>query len=140
MKILLAVDGSEHTKRMLSYVAAHEELLGPAHEYILCTVVAPIPPNAKRFLDHGVLDSYYEEQWDRVLRPLQRFVGQQGWRVQTRHPVGYPPETIASLAEQEKVDLIVMGTHGHTSLGNVILGSVATGVIDRSPCPVLLVR
>jgi nucleotide-binding universal stress UspA family protein len=140
MKILLAVDGSEYTKRMLSYVAAHEELLGPAHEYILCTVVTPIPPHARRFLDHGVVESYYQERRDSVLGPLQRFIGQYGWRVQTRHPVGHAPEMIASLAEQEKIDLIVMGTHGHTSLGNVILGSVATGVIARSPRPVLLVR
>jgi hypothetical protein len=42
MKLPLAVDGSEYTKRMLSYVAAREELLGPAHEYVLCTVVTPI--------------------------------------------------------------------------------------------------
>jgi nucleotide-binding universal stress UspA family protein len=139
MKILLAVDGSEYTKRMLDYVAAHEELLGPAHDYMLCTVVAPIPPHARRFLDRGVIESYYQEQWEEVLLPLQRSIAQHGWRVQTRHPVGSPPEMIAALAEQEKVDLIVMGTHGHTSLGNVILGSVATGVIARSPCPVLLV-
>ena len=33
MKILLAVDGSKYTKRMLAYVAAHDEWLGPGHEY-----------------------------------------------------------------------------------------------------------
>jgi hypothetical protein len=41
MKILLPVDGSDHTKRMLAYIAAHDELLGAAHEYTLVTVVVP---------------------------------------------------------------------------------------------------
>jgi nucleotide-binding universal stress UspA family protein len=34
----------------------------------------------------------------------------------------------------------VMGTHGHTALGNVVLGSVASGVLARSKVPVLLIR
>jgi len=33
MKILLPIDGSDYTKRMLSYIAAHDELLGSGHEY-----------------------------------------------------------------------------------------------------------
>ena len=43
MKILLPVDGSEYTKRMLAYVAAHDELLGGDHEYFVLTVVPSIP-------------------------------------------------------------------------------------------------
>jgi len=39
MKILLAVDGSAVTKRTLSYIAAHDELLGSEHEYIVVSVV-----------------------------------------------------------------------------------------------------
>jgi nucleotide-binding universal stress UspA family protein len=140
MKILLAVDGSEYTKRMLSYVAAHEELLGPEHEYLLCTVAAPIPPHAARFLDRAKLDGYYREQCEDVLRPLEKFTGQKGWHVQTRPLVGHAAEMIASLAAEEKVDLIVMGTRGHSPLGNMLLGSVTRGVIARSSCPVLLIR
>ena len=70
MKILLAVDGSAYTKRMLDYIASHEELLGPSHEYTLCTAVAAIPPHAARFLDQEMLDGYYREQADEVLQPL----------------------------------------------------------------------
>ena len=39
MKILLPVDGSDYTKRTLSYIAAHDELLGEGHEYTVLTVV-----------------------------------------------------------------------------------------------------
>ena len=53
---------------------------------------------------------------------------------------GPAAEEIAAIGEAEKVDLIVMGTHGHSSLGNVILGSVASGVLARCKLPVLLIR
>ena len=46
MKIRLPVDGSAYTKRMLGYIAAHDELLGPGHEYTLFTVVMRVPPHA----------------------------------------------------------------------------------------------
>jgi nucleotide-binding universal stress UspA family protein len=139
MKILLAVDGSPYTKRMLSHVAADDELLGPAHEYVLCTVVPPIPGHAARYLDRETVQGYYEENARAVLQPLQRFVEQQGWKVSARHVVGHAAEAIVATAQEEKAGLIVMGTHGHGSLGNVVLGSVATGVLARSKCPVLLV-
>jgi nucleotide-binding universal stress UspA family protein len=140
MKILMPVDGSDYTKHMLSYVAAHEELLGSGHEYVLFTVVLPVPPHVTRFLEKSTLDDYYAEQAEHVLSPVRTFVEQQGWKAKVRHVVGHPPDEIARMAEQEKPDLIVMGTHGHSALGNVILGSVTTGVIARTRAPVLLVR
>ena len=55
MKILLPVDGSDYTKRMLSYIAAHDELLGAGHEYTALTAVSKIPGNAARFLDGNIV-------------------------------------------------------------------------------------
>ena len=46
MKILVAVDGSDYTKRMLAYWAAHDEWLGDSHEYTLLTVIPAVPPRA----------------------------------------------------------------------------------------------
>jgi universal stress protein A len=50
---------------------------------------------------------------------------------------GDPSSAIATLAEEEKADLIVMGTHGRTGLTRLLMGSVAEAVVRRSPCPVL---
>jgi nucleotide-binding universal stress UspA family protein len=47
---------------------------------------------------------------------------------------------ICNLAERLEVDLICMGTHGHTGLSHVLLGSVAEKVVRKAPCPVLTVR
>ena len=140
MKILLPVDGSHHTKRMLSYIAAHDELLGPDHEYLAFTAIAAIPAYATRLLERGTVTGYYDEEAGKVLAPVKAFADQQGWTVRLAHAHGNAAEAIADIAEKEKVDLIVMGTHGHSSLGNVILGSVASGVLARCKLPVLLIR
>ena len=140
MKILLPVDGSDYTKRMLAYIAAHDELLGAEHQYTIFTVVAPVPAYAARFLDRSIVDDYYREQAEEVLKPLRRFADQQGWKVRFAHTSGHAADAIAALAEVEKPDLIVMGTHGHAALGNLVLGSVATGVLARCKVPVLLIR
>jgi nucleotide-binding universal stress UspA family protein len=53
---------------------------------------------------------------------------------------GEPAETIVRFAGERAVDLIVMGTHGRTSLQHVLLGSVAEKVVRLAPCPVLTVK
>ena len=139
MKILLAVDGSPVTKHMLSHVAAHDEMFGPGHDYAVITVVAPVPGYAARFLDQTILDDYYREEGEKVFQPIRSFAEMQHWKVQLIHAHGHAAEVIAAAAETQHCDLIVMGTHGHSSLGNVVLGSVATGVLARSKKPVLLI-
>lgn len=54
--------------------------------------------------------------------------------------VGHPATAIVYLAEKEKVDLIVMPTHGRTGLLRVLMGSVAEGVVRKAKCPVLTVK
>jgi nucleotide-binding universal stress UspA family protein len=141
MRILLPVDGSDYTKRMLGFVAAHDELFGASNnEFTVVTVVAPIPAHASRFLDKGVLDSYYAEQGEAVLAPVRKFAAQHGWNASMVYVHGPAAEEIATLANETRADLIVMGSHGHSALGNVVLGSVANGVLARCNAPVLLVR
>ena len=52
---------------------------------------------------------------------------------------GASAKNIIETAEREKVDLIVMSTHGRTGLDHMILGSVTEKVVARAPCPVLVV-
>ena len=140
MKILLPVDGSAYTRRMLSYISAHDELLGSGHDYTMLTVVAPIPAYATQFLQAGVLEDYYRERAEEVFKPVRAFARQSGWNVSVLHEIGAAAPTIAAHAKVHKTDLIVMGTHGHGALGNLVLGSVASGVLARCEVPVLLVR
>lgn len=52
----------------------------------------------------------------------------------------HPMKQILSFTKYNKVDLIVMGSHGRTGLDKLILGSMANGIVQRSTIPVLIVR
>lgn len=60
--------------------------------------------------------------------------------VEARVRDGDPVPQIIGEADDLKADLIVMGTHGRSGLGRLLLGSVAEGVVRRAPCPVIAVR
>jgi nucleotide-binding universal stress UspA family protein len=54
--------------------------------------------------------------------------------------VGKPVAEILDCARTDSADLIVIGSHGHGALAQMILGSVADRVVRQAPCPVLMVR
>ena len=140
MKILVAADGSSYTKRRLAYLAAHDEWLGPQHSYTVLTVVQPVPPRAAAVLAKDVLNAHYDEEAEKVLKPIRTFLGKQGLSASFVSKTGPVAETIAAAADKGKYDLLMMGSHGHGSLGNLVLGSVATKVMAQCATPVLLVR
>jgi nucleotide-binding universal stress UspA family protein len=53
---------------------------------------------------------------------------------------GHPASEILNFVDQEKVDLVVMGTHGFTGLAHFFLGSTAEKVVRRAECSVLTVH
>ncbi|MFO7803984.1 MAG: universal stress protein [Desulfovermiculus sp.] len=57
-----------------------------------------------------------------------------------RVEAGSPEDKIVQVAEEEGFDLIILGTYGHSTLEDAFLGSVASGVIRKSPIPVLSVK
>jgi nucleotide-binding universal stress UspA family protein len=140
MKILVAADGSPFTKRMLAYIAAHDEWLGNRHVYNVLTVVPPVPARAASVLAKDVLESYYADEADKVFKPIREFFAQNKLQAEfvTKH--GHAAETIAATADAGKYDLLMLGSHGHSALGNLVMGSVATKVVAQCGVPVLLVR
>jgi nucleotide-binding universal stress UspA family protein len=140
MKILVAVDGSSYTKRMLAYLAAHDEWLGDQHEYTVVHVVPAVPPRAAAALDKAVLASYYEAEAEKVFKPIRTFFTKQKLRANFVTKVGHAADSIAAVAAKGNYDLLVMGSHGHGTLGNLVMGSVATKVMAHCQTPMLLVR
>ena len=53
---------------------------------------------------------------------------------------GAPSDVILETVREHGADLVVMGTHGHSGLAHVLLGSVAERVVRTAPCPVLTVK
>ena len=140
MKILLAVDGSPYTRRMLAYLVAHDEWLGTRHEYTLVHAVPMVPTRAAAMLDKSIVKSYYDESAEKVFKPIRSFFERQGMKASYVYKAGPAAETIVDQAARSRADLIVMGSHGHGPLARLVLGSVATKVIAQTKVPVLLVR
>lgn len=63
-----------------------------------------------------------------------------GIKVRSKIVAGSPSDGIVREARALRADMIVIGTHGRTGIGRLLLGSVASRVIATSPCPVLAVR
>jgi len=140
MKILIAVDGSDYTKRMLAYLAAHDEWFGPKHSYTIIHGVLAVPHRAAAFVGQKVVQEYYDSDAETVFRPIRAFFAQQGIEAKFVHTVGHVAESIAELAEEGKFDLVVMGSRGNSDVVNLVLGSVTTKVLAKCSVPVLLIR
>lgn len=140
MKILLAVDGSIYTKKMLAYLATHEDLFKTSHHFTLLTVQAPLPPHARRMVGKEAVETYHREEAEKVLGPVVKFLLRHGVDAKSLSKVGQAGETIAKTAESGQFDMVVMGSHGHGTIGNLVMGSVATRVLAHCKVPVLLVR
>lgn len=140
MKILLAVDGSEYTRRMIDYVLGQRGLFDEAHDYTVLNVQLPLPHHAASMVGSQVTQDYYREESQKIVDPVVAELQGKGLRVTgalTHGPLG---ETIAQFAEKGGFDLIVMGSHGHGALGRLVVGSVANRVLAHCHVPVLLVR
>lgn len=140
MNILIAVDGSPFTKRMLAYLAAHEQWLSPANTYTVLHAVPAVPPRAAAVLDKELLRKYYDDECEKVFKPIRAFVKRHGIEATYVHKAGSPADVISKAAEAERADLLVMGSHGHSSLTNLVLGSVVTKVLAHCKTPLLIVR
>jgi nucleotide-binding universal stress UspA family protein len=140
MKILVAADGSPFTRRMLAYLAAHDEWLGAHHAYTVLTVVPPVPARAASVLAKDILTGYYNDESEKVFKPIRAFFAKQGLNAEFVAKHGHPAEVIAAMADKGKYDLLMLGSHGHGALVNLVMGSVATKVMAQCGVPVLLVR
>jgi nucleotide-binding universal stress UspA family protein len=140
MKILVAVDGSPFTKRMLAYLAAHDEWLGAQHQYTVVHAVPAVPPRAAAVLDKATLKGHYDEEAEKVFKPIRSFFGKQGLKADFVAKVGPAADMIAGVANKGDFDLLVLGSHGHGTLTNLVMGSVATKVLAHCGTPALLIR
>jgi nucleotide-binding universal stress UspA family protein len=145
MKILLAVDGSAYTIKAVEYLAAHLDWFKGTPELHLLHVQPPIPiglaaSRTRALLGDGAVDNYYKEESALALAPAEKLLRERGIPFQSSYKVGEIAHVIQHYASEHKIDLIVMGSHGHGALASVVMGSVATKVLASATVPVLIVR
>lgn len=142
MKILIAVDGSAWTQRMLDFIDANRELLDSRHAYTLLYVVAQLPVHVEAMAEGGpeAVRRYYDEELQKVLEPTRSALVRNGMSVRAEGRVGAAAEVIAEVAQTGGFDLLVMGSRGFGALTGFILGSVTAKVLALCKTPMLLVR
>lgn len=166
MKILIPVDGSELSRLVLGPV---RNLFGGASSEFTLLRVAPEPAGIgsartpsyaadgwsqlipeyrsqhhMELAKHPVISSQVWEGTradlaDSMASDAQR-LRDAGFRTAIAARAGEPIAEIVACAADGGFDLIVMATHGRTGLRRALMGSVAQGVLERSPVPVMLVR
>lgn len=136
-RILVPIDFSEFSSlpvalEMARAYGAELDLLHVIEESVLPTIygVEPLSPGAPLYIERteGALQKLLKETdgTDIVARQHVR--------------IGHAPRRILEFADERRVDLIVLGSHGRTGLSRLLIGSVAEKVVRLAPCPVFTVK
>lgn len=122
--------------------AAFEVACALARDYGARLIVLHVGVLPTPFVPEGMMamdmDAYEQELREKLdqLRPMDPSVFPERRLVVSGEPV----TEILRRAEEERCEMIVMGTHGRTGLRHLLMGSVAERVLREAPCPVLTVR
>lgn len=139
-RILVPIDGSSQSQTALEYAVSEH----PDASFIVLHVVNP--SQMAYATDPSGMDywgDWYDNAQDRageILEEAERVVETAGATVASAIELGSPARVIVNYAEDNDVDLIVMGSHGRSGVSRILLGSVAETVVRRAPCPVTVVR
>jgi len=136
-KLLLATDLSEASSSATEHAFELASRLGAA-----LLVVSVIDPGSL-LMPSGRFRARVDQVRERHEQQAQALVerGRQvGIDVSFLVWTGDPGDQIVSAAEAERVDMIVVGSHGRGAVGRLFLGSVSEHVVRNAPCPVLVVR
>ena len=134
-KILVPIDFSAGSDAALDLAASLARDSG-AKLLITYVQVPPMPVGGGEFI-YTVPEPPTEEMRARLLKVIPKDP-----KVPVEHRLlsGDPADSIVQLAEDEKVDFIVMGTHGRRGLTRILMGSVAELVVRWAKCPVVTVK
>lgn len=133
--ILLATDGSHYSevaaKRAIDFAKAYGERL---------KIVAVINTSDEFMTIAPKIQEEMVNAAQKLVQNTAQLAKDAGCEVETFVREGETAQNIAALAKEENVDAIIMGSHGRTGIRRLLMGSVTEGVINLSPCPVLVVK
>ncbi|MBF0329763.1 MAG: universal stress protein [Nitrospirae bacterium] len=140
-KILFPTDFTEGALYALPY-AVDLALCNNAKLYML-HVIYDIATASGLYVPHMQINDMYKELETSARKELEKFGAEHREmlkNVEYAVQRGVPYEEILKFSEKEKIDIIVVGTHGRKGLDRVLFGSTAERVVRNAACPVLSVR
>lgn len=148
MKILIATDGSEFSRKALEKACEVAQGLGEVSFRVISVYEPQVPMAAEPYALSAQyferLDGLARERAEETARESVEFLRSKfpNARVEIESIVGLgrPAQMIVQEADDWDADLIVVGSHGHGFWGRLALGSVSDAVLHHAPCSVLVVR
>jgi nucleotide-binding universal stress UspA family protein len=140
-RILIAIDGSDNALRAVRQVVSLAPELREPPQLLLANVQPVVVSGGVRtFVNADQVDTWYRSEGEKALASARDLLAAAGLAHEHHIVVGDPAETLARMARERGCDLIVIGTRGMSAIGNLLMGSVATKVLQLVDAPVLLVR
>jgi universal stress protein A len=140
-KILLAIDFSDYSEVACEYALT---LARSFNSSLLVLHVINEPVDLRGFyVPHISFEQLEQEIEVGAVKMLETFCNEnikEFSEFETSVVTGVPYEEIIRVATEQKISLIVIGTHGRTGLDHLIFGSTAERVVRSAPCPVLTIR
>jgi len=142
MRVLLAVDGSKCSLQGVKNLIAHARWYRtkPHVELVNVRPLLPYERRVSHVLGAEEVRRYYRQEGEKALAGAKKLLDAASINYRTHISIGSAADTIAKAAKDLRCDLIMMGTHGRTLAGQVVLGSVALKVLQTAGVPVQLVR
>jgi len=142
LKLLVPVDGSEHSGRTIEYLLKNIAWYKDGVEIHLLNVQRPMPygQRVSSVIGHDKINQYHHDEGMAALKSAMQKLDAANVKYHYHIGVGDEAETIVKYAEEKGSDQIVMGTRGMGSVSNLLLGSVATKVLHLAKVPVVLVK
>ncbi len=141
-KILVPLDGSKRAELILPHVEALAQKFGS--QLVLLQVIEPMvlmaaPTDMGAYYDPTEIERLTDDATI-YLQGLQAALQAKGIQAEAIIDNGTVVSAILEEAARKEVDLIAMASHGRTGLSRVFFGSVATGVLNQTNHPLLLIR
>lgn len=141
LKILIAVDGSDHAHRAIEAVGKMARSSLELQAILLCVSPEPLFYGDYTLATIQRIEEEQKQQQDVILtRAMDRARAQGILAAEPARAYGVIAHEIVRLAEGRQVDQIAMGTRGMGAIGGMLLGSVAQRVIHQASVPVLLAK
>lgn len=142
-KVLVPLDGSDLAECTLSHLKSlfKDGALGGVTLLNIVTIDIPWGEMEGRHFDLEGLRAQVYSTSKNYLAKLASPLRSEGMKIEeVSMEANRPAETIMDYAKKNGVELIIMATHGYTGFKKLMLGSVASGVVNQSSVPVLLIR
>lgn len=141
MKLLIAVDGSEHSGHAIAAVGRLARELAEVQVLLFNVRETPIVYGDLPAYDYEAVEQSARDHQTKLLAEAKARALACGLKqVETLAGEGAVAPEIAREAAERAVDQIVIGTHGRNALTGLVMGSVAQRVVHLSELPVLLVK